>query len=134
MKQKLLWIVFALATAAQGASLDAGTPYPPELKPVQQEAQAAHLAAELLARYHYKGMPLDDALSEKIFDQYLKSLDSEKLFFVQADIDHLSGDRTKLGDAILKEDLTVPFAIFNLYEQSRGRAFCVCPHSAQEGV
>ena len=25
MKQKLLWIVFALATAAQGASLDAGT-------------------------------------------------------------------------------------------------------------
>jgi len=116
MKQKLLWIVFALATAAQGASLDVGTPYPPELKPVQQEAQAAHLAAELLARYHYKRMPLDDALSEKIFGQYLKSLDSEKLFFVQADIDHLSGDRTKLGDAILKEDLSVPFAIFNLYE------------------
>jgi carboxyl-terminal processing protease len=116
MRQKLLWIVFALATAAQGASLDAGTPYPPELKPVQQEAQAAHLAAELLARYHYKGMPLDGALSAKIFDQYVKSLDSEKIFFVQADIDHLSVDRAKLGDAILKEDLTVPFAIFNLYE------------------
>jgi carboxyl-terminal processing protease len=123
MRQKLLWIVFALATAAQGASLDAGTPYLPELKPVQQEAQAAHLAAELLARYHYKGIPLDDALSEKIFDQYLKSLDSEKLFFVQADIDHLSGYRTKLGDAILKEDLTVPFAIFNLYEHRAAERF-----------
>src|SRR5450759_146573 len=123
MKQKLLWIVFALATAAQGASLDAGTPYPPELKPVLQEAQAAHLTAELLARYHYKGMPLDNALSEKIFDQYLKSLDSEKLFFVQADIDQLSGDRTKLGDAILKEDLTVPFAIFNLYEYRAAERF-----------
>ena len=56
MKQKLLWMVFALATAAQGASLDAETSYPPELKPVQQEAQAAHLAAEVLARYHYKRM------------------------------------------------------------------------------
>src|SRR5476651_208779 len=124
MKQKLLWIVvFALATAAQGASPDAGKPYPPELKPVQQEAQAAHLAAELLARYHYKKMPLDNALSEKIFDQYLKSLDSEKLFFVQADIDHLSGNRTKLGDAILKEDLTVPFAIFNLYEHRAAERF-----------
>src|ERR1035437_6466221 len=123
MKQKLLWIVFALAAAAQGASLDAGTPYPPELKPVQQEAEAAHLAAELLARYHYKRMPLNDALSEKIFDQYLKALDSEKLFFVQADIDHLSGDRTKLGDAILKEDLTVPFAIFNLYEERASERF-----------
>jgi carboxyl-terminal processing protease len=124
MKQKLLWIViFALATVAQGASLDAGTPYPPELKPVPQEAQAAHLAAELLARYHYKGMPLDDALSAKIFDQYLKSLDSEKLFFIQADIDRLSRDRTKLGDAILKEDLTVPFAIFNLYEHRAAERF-----------
>jgi carboxyl-terminal processing protease len=123
MKQKLLWIVFALATAAQGASLDAGTPYPPELKPVQQEAQTAHLAAELLARYHYKRMPLDDALSAKIFDKYLKSLDSEKLFFVQADIDHLSDDRTKLDDAILKEDLTVPFAIFNLYEHRAAERF-----------
>ena len=116
MKQKLLWLVFALATAAQGASLVAGAPYPAELKPERQEAQVAHLAAELLARHHYKRMPLDDALSEKIFDQYLKTLDSEKLFFVQADIDQLSGDRTKLGDAILKEDLSVPFAIFNLYE------------------
>ncbi len=124
MKRNLLWIVvFALATAAQGAALDAGTSYPPELKPVQQEAQAAHLAAELLARYHYKAMPLDDALSAKIFDQYLKSLDSEKLFFVQGDIDRLSGDRTKLGDAILKEDLSVPFAIFNLYEHRAAERF-----------
>src|SRR5512141_1462586 len=105
MKQKLLGIIFALATAAQGASLDTGTPYPPELKPMQQEAQAAHLAAELLARYHYKALPLDDALSKKIFDQYLKSLDSEKVYFVQADIDHLAVNRARLGDAILKEDL-----------------------------
>ena len=54
MKQKLLWIFFALATAAHGAPFDAGVPYPPELKPERQEAQAAHLTAELLGRYHYK--------------------------------------------------------------------------------
>ena len=84
---------------------------------------AAYLSAEVLARYHYKGMPLDDALSEKIFDRYLKSLDPEKLFFVQADIDRLSGYRTTLGDAILKEDLAAPFAIFNLYEQRAAERF-----------
>lgn len=123
MKQKLLWLVFALVTAAQGASLDAETHYPPELKPVQQDAQAAHLAAELLARYHYKRVPLDDTLSAKIFDQYLKSLDSEKLFFVQSDIDRLSVNRTKLDDAILKEDLTAPFVIFNLYDRRATERF-----------
>jgi carboxyl-terminal processing protease len=123
MKGKLLWIVFALATAAQGATLDSGTQYPPELKPAPQEAAAAYLSAEVLARYQYKGMPLDDALSEKIFDRYLKSLDPEKLFFVQADIDRLSAYRTTLGDAILKEDLAAPFAIFNLYQQRAAERF-----------
>ena len=133
MNQKLLWIVLALATAAQGATLDAGTRYPTELKPVLQEAQAAHLAAELLARYHYKAMPLDNALSEKIFDQYLKSLDPEKLFFLQTDIDQISGDRTKLGDAILKEDLTVPFAIFNLYEHRAAERFAYARTLLEKG-
>jgi carboxyl-terminal processing protease len=122
MKRKLLWLVFALSTAVQAATPDAGTS-PPELKPELQEAQAAHLAAEVLARYHYKAMPLDSALSQKVFDQYLKSLDPEKLFFVQADIDQLSGDRTKLGDAIVNQDLTVPFAIFNLFERRAAERF-----------
>jgi len=123
MKQKLLWLVFVLATTAQGAGLDAGTTYPPELRPVPQEAQAAHLAAELLTRYHYKAMPLDAGLSGKIFDRYLKSLDPEKLFFVQADIDQLAGNRTRLGDAIVNEDLTVPFAIFNTYQKRAAERF-----------
>ena len=122
MKRTLLWLLFALSTAVQGATLDGGI-YPPELKPAPEEAHAAHLAAELLARYHYKAMPVDSALSKKIFDQYLKSLDPEKLFFVQADISQLSGDRTKLGDAILKEDLSAPFAIFNLFEQRAAERF-----------
>jgi carboxyl-terminal processing protease len=44
----------------------------------------------VLSRYHYKKLPLDDAMSAKIFDQYLKALDPEKLFFLQSDIDQLS--------------------------------------------
>jgi carboxyl-terminal processing protease len=132
MKRNLLWLVFALSTAVQGAPLDGGT-YPPQLKPEPQEAQAAHLAAELLARYHYKAIPLDKALSEKVFDQYLKSLDPEKLFFVQADIDQLSADRTKLSDAILKEDLTAPFAIFNLFEQRAAERFALARTLLKKG-
>ena len=63
MKYRLMWIVLAFVTAAHGATLDAGTRYPPELKPLQQEAQAARLTAELLARYHYRNIPLDAAFS-----------------------------------------------------------------------
>ncbi len=71
----------------------------------------------MLNRYHYKAVPLDDALSDEIFGHYLKSLDPERLFFIQPDIDQLARFRTVLDDAIIKEDLAVPFAIFNLYAQ-----------------
>jgi carboxyl-terminal processing protease len=123
MRKTLLWLVLVLSTAAHGASYEAGKPYRSELKPTVQEQQAAHLAAEVLARYQYKALPLDQNLSARIFDGYLKALDSEKLFFMQADIDRLSAYRTRLGDAILKEDLTAPFAIFNLYEARAAERF-----------
>jgi len=117
LKQKLIWFVLALAVTTQGAVADSELAYPPLLKPEVQEAKAAHLAAELLSRYHYKATPLDDALSSKMFDQYLKALDPEKIYFLQSDIDHLAVNRTRLDDAILSEDLRAPFEIFNLYER-----------------
>ena len=105
MKLKLLGILFAFVTAAHSAAI----------VPDAQEGKAAHMTAELLTRYHYKPTPLDEALSGRVFDQYLKALDSEKLFFVQSDIDQMAEARTKLGSDMLNDDLARPFAIFNLY-------------------
>jgi carboxyl-terminal processing protease len=89
-----------------------------ELNPRSEQSQAAHLSAEVLSRHHYKHVPLDHALSSAIFDNYLKTLDSEKIFFLQSDIDLFSPARTSLDDAILHEDLRIPFAIFNRYQHN----------------
>jgi len=75
------------------------------------------MVAELLTRHHYKALPLDDAMSEKIFNHYLKMLDGGKYIFVQSDVDQLQAARTRLDDAIITENLNLPFAIFNLYTQ-----------------
>lgn len=115
MNNKLLWLLFVVTTVTQAASVNTTTI--PSLKPLQQQSQAAHLSAEVLTRYHYKPVALDDVSSSKIFDNYIKSLDGQKVFFLQADIDQYAYARTKLDDAILDEDLTIPFAIFSLYQQ-----------------
>ena len=112
MKNKLLWILLAFISSALNTTLAA-----PQLMPLQQQSQAAHLSAEVLTRYHYKRIPIDDIFSSKIFDNYLKTLDGEKVFFLQADIDQFANARTKFDDAILNEDLSIPFAIFNLYQR-----------------
>ena len=105
MKLKLLGLLFACITAAHSAPI----------VPDAQAAKAASMAADLLSRYHYKPTPVDEALSGKIFDQYLKALDPEKLFFIQADIDELAPARSKLGTDMLNGELGRPFEIFNLY-------------------
>jgi len=118
MKNKLLWILLAFALAALNTTQAA-----PQLMPLEQQSQAALLSAKVLSRYHYKHIALDDNLSSQIFDNYLKELDGEKVFFLQADIDHFAYARTKLDDAILDKDLSTPFAIFNLYQQRIAERF-----------
>jgi carboxyl-terminal processing protease len=111
----LAWI--ALAFAAVAAAKPATAPRDVVLKPTTEQAQAALLATRFLTRFHYKAEPLDAAMSRKIFDRYFDSLDGDRLFFLQADIDRFMPERDKLGDDIYDENLSVPFAIFNLYEQ-----------------
>ncbi|HMM66919.1 MAG TPA: carboxy terminal-processing peptidase [Dokdonella sp.] len=87
------------------------------LKPTADQADAAIWAMRFLSRFHYKPVPLDDAMSEKIFDGFLDSLDGDHLFFTQADIDAFSNARDKLDDAIFERDLSAPFAIFSVYQK-----------------
>jgi len=133
MKKILWWILFAVTMGAQAAAPDSATLTAPRLKPLTEQSQAARLAAELLTRYHYKPVPLDDAMSGKIFDRYLKSLDGEKYFFVQSDIDQLQAARTRLDDAIITENLSLPFAIFNLYTQRVVERFTYARSLLKEG-
>ena len=114
MKNKLLWVLLSFV---QTATLNAALALP-QLEPRQDQSQAAHLSAEVLTRHHYKQVPLNDTISAVIFDNYLKALDSEKIFFLQSDIDLFAPARTSLDDAILHEDLRIPYAIFNRYQQS----------------
>ena len=104
-------------TASVAPAKPAGTM---QMKPLAEQTQAALWASRVLGRYHYKATPLDDAMSQKIFDNYFETLDSEKLYFSQSDVDQFAPMRTKMDDAINNENLTVPFAIYNLYQQRFG--------------
>lgn len=123
-----LWLVFAGLVHAAAPELGV-----PELQPLARQAAAAHMTAELLGHYHYRQVALDDALSEKIFDRYLKVLDGERLFFTRSDIDPWRMARTRLDDGILGDDLTIPFAVFNLYLRRAHERFAYARSLLKEG-
>jgi carboxyl-terminal processing protease len=115
MRIKIGFLLVFMGLATSAFAFESSPP--PALKPLAEQGQAAHLSAQFLIQYHYKTVPLGDELSEEILDRYIKSLDPEKFFFSQADIDVFNTDKDKLDDGIYGEDLTIPFTIFNLYKQ-----------------
>lgn len=115
MVRNLFWLALAFSATALASVSEGESPGFQPLKPTQQQATAAHLTAKIIGEHHYKPVSLNDELSQKVFDGYLKALDPDHLFFIQEDIDQFKDARTKLDDAILTENLELPFAIFNLY-------------------
>lgn len=78
----------------------------------EQLINSAHSA--ILAQYHYDRLPIDNALSERIYTLYLKALDPQKTFFVQSDIDHFETYRFKFDDFVKRSKLEVPYEMYAL--------------------
>ena len=112
----LHWCLTGIVASAAHAT-------PPDLSPQAWQGQAANLAAQLVGHYHYTLVALDDIQSERIFARYLKALDPDRMYFLQADIDGWQVTRLRLDDAILNKDLRVPFAIYNRYAQRADERF-----------
>lgn len=89
----------------------------PVLEPTAPQAEAALLSAQFLERYAYRPVPLDDALSIKIMNKYIKSLDPDRMLFTQADIESFAKQSKKLDDAIVDKNLKIPFSMFDIYNQ-----------------
>ncbi|MEM7107394.1 MAG: carboxy terminal-processing peptidase [Bacteroidota bacterium] len=88
-----------------------------ELKPKPHYGQEARLVSQILTTYHYKKMALDDSLSSVILDNYITTLDNNKSYFVQSDIDEFERFRTQLDDMTSFGEVEVAFDIFNRFRK-----------------
>ncbi len=119
MKKILIPGIIALyLLACSSAALAVAKEVPPEsLVPDNTQRQTALILNRVLERYHYRKVHLDDRLSEAILKRYLESLDPNKSFFTQADIERFSRYRHELDDAIASGRLEPAFDIFRAFRQ-----------------
>ena len=59
-----------------------------------------------LSQAHLQPVDINDAFSQRVFDEFLVALDSRKRFFIQEDIDALSIYKSDLDDMLQESDLT----------------------------
>jgi carboxyl-terminal processing protease len=118
MNRKLLVFSALLPlTLALAATNVARTSSAEQFEPTDAQSASARLVYGLLSdsRYAYRPKELDDRLSADIFRRYLKSLDGQKLFFTQADINRFAPYRTGLDDAIKSQQLQPAYDMFDTY-------------------
>jgi carboxyl-terminal processing protease len=98
-------------------AIAAGSTAPQPMAPTDVQAATTTLVYGLLSdsRYAYRPRVLNDQLSAEIYRRYIESLDSDKLFFTQADMTRFAAYRSELDDAIKNQDLKPAYEIFNLY-------------------
>jgi carboxyl-terminal processing protease len=86
----------------------------PQLAQQEQHAKVVKRVSDLYSRSHYKFIPLDNNLSQKIFERYIEQLDYNKQIFSQSDIDQLKTYQFALDES-LKSGLIGPaYAIYQL--------------------
>ena len=88
-----------------------------DLTPQAEHRRATRLITHFITNYHYKKAPLDDQLSQTIFENYLTALDPTKSYFTQSDIDEFSAFSHELDDDLRNSDLQTVFDMFVRFRQ-----------------
>jgi len=86
-------------------------------KPSEQDRQVARLIANLMPRNHISAQGLNDTISKRALELFIKSLDPLKLYFYQSDIDEFSKSATEIDDMVKKGDLSLAYDIFGRFIQ-----------------
>ena len=69
----------------------------------------------LIANYNYKQVPIGDSLSRLIFDNYLKSLDDNRVYFFEKEVIEFKENRDLMDDQMVMGNLEPAYHMFNVY-------------------
>ncbi|WP_421869305.1 carboxy terminal-processing peptidase [Marinoscillum sp.] len=87
------------------------------LEPKPEHASETFVIVNLLNRYHYRKVTLNDSLSSVIFDNYFESLDPNKSYFLQSDIDYFEKYRYTIDDHLPEGNLDFAYQVFSIYRE-----------------
>lgn len=88
---------------------------PEDLEPTRDQRLATELITQIMGRYHYRKVPLDDALSSELLERYLDDLDPNRSYFMASDIETFSAYKTRMDDYLLAARLSPAFQIFKTF-------------------
>jgi len=69
----------------------------------------------MISKYHISHAKIDDDVSRKLLKRFIKVLDPQKLYFIQADIDFFEGFRDQLDDYVKVGNVDFAYTAYDRY-------------------
>ena len=91
----------------------------PVLAPESQHATASKRITARFMRGHYKKIKINDALSQEVFNRFIKQLDYSRHVFLASDITRFEKNSADFDDAFARGRLNFAYDIYNLNMQRR---------------
>jgi len=113
-KGLFLFLLLAMSLPAWAIVTEVSTD---ELYPHRSHRQSTVVITDVISKYHYRDIDLDDALSSQMLERYLDTLDPNRSFFMREDIDLFSVYENELDDALKQAQLDPAFKIFRIYRK-----------------
>ncbi len=73
------------------------------------------MVSYILDNNHYRKIKLNDSLSSKILDSYVKNLDNNRSYFLASDIQAFEKYRNIIDDLTRKEDVSPAYGIYTVF-------------------
>ncbi len=87
------------------------------LLPEPRHEKVGQLVSDIIEKSHYRHASIDDKFSSAVLDSYIEAMDSNKLFFLQSDIDNFEQYRDRIDNMVRDESLLPVFDMFNTFLQ-----------------
>ena len=83
--------------------------------PGPQDRTITIAVRHLMERGHLSKQPINDTMSQRCLETFLKTLDPAKLYFYQSDVDEFTANRTRIDDFFRQGDIQFAHTVFSRF-------------------
>ena len=120
--RRLHWFAGLAVALATWPALGTNTAVEQEsyLYPEQRHERIGELVTQFIEKQHYNRIAVDDDLSSDVMDLFIESLDRNRMYLLQGDIEFFESYRFQLDDMVRGRSLSPVFDMYAIY-QTRAR-------------
>lgn len=86
------------------------------LHPEQRHEDIGELVAEFVRQSHYNHVAVNDELSSHVLDLFIESLDRNRMYLLQSDVEYFENYRNELDDIVKSKPLDPVYDMFRVYQ------------------